>query len=238
MIARHPSLQVLLAAALAGTALSARSHDAWIAAKGEAYAVLYGHGEQVEAYAPAKVKSLSALDAKGAAIAVKRQDGSDAVRATLSQAPSLMTLHFDNGYWSKTAGADATSKNLPKNEVPGAVSAVHSVKYGKTVFAWSAAVTKPQGQRLELVPLSSAAPAAGKSLPVQVLWDGKPLAGAKLVRAKYSKEAPIEADAEGKAQVPVVAGEQTLSVNRKQDLANDPRADSESISANLVFTVH
>lgn len=238
MIARHPSLHVLIVAALAGTALSARSHDAWIAARGDAYAVLYGHGEQVEAYAPAKVKSLSALDAKGTAIAVKRQDSSDAVRATLPQAPSLMTLHFDNGYWSKTAGSDATSKNLPKNEVPGAVNAVHSVKYGKTVFAWSAAVTKPQGQRLELVPLSAAAPAAGKPLSVQVLWDGKPLAGAKLVRAEYSKEAPIEADAEGKAQVPVVAGEQTLSVNRKRDLANDPRADSESISANLVFTVH
>ena len=235
MSARHHSLPVLAAVALTATVLSAQAHDAWVDTQGDAYAVIYGHADKAEAYAPAKVKALVALDAKGTPLAIKRQDSGEAVRATLPQAPSLMTVHFDNGYWSK-AGDDQPSKNLPKNEVPGAVSAVHSVKYGKTIFAWSPAATKPQGQRLELVPLSAVAPTAGKSLPVQVLWDGKPLAGAKLVRAEYSKEAPIEAGADGKAQVPVAAGKQTLSVNRKQDLANDPKADSESISANLVFT--
>lgn len=213
-----------------------RAHDAWIEAKGNAYVVLYGHGEKGEPYAASKVRSLSAIDAKGAALTVKRQDAAEAVQATVAPAPALMTLSFDNGYWSKTAD-DTSSKNLPKNEVPGAVSGVHSVKYGKTVFAWSAAVTKPQGQQLELVPLSAAAPVVGKTLPVQALWDGKPLAGVKLVWDEHGKGASVETGADGKAEVPVVKGQQAVSVNRKQDLASDPRADSESISANLVFTV-
>lgn len=208
------------------------AHDAWVEAGGGAWVVRYGHGDKLESYAPAKVRALAAIDARGAALPVARQAGGEAVRATVAGRPALLTLSFDNGVWTKTTEG---SKNLPKSEVPGAISATHAVKYGKTVVAWSAAVTRPQGQPLEIVPLAAGAPAAGATLPVQVLFDGKPLAGAKIARAGHGKEAPFEADGEGKALLPVVAGRQMVVVGHKWELPGNAEADSLSAAANLLF---
>lgn len=223
----------LAAALLSGLAAAAFAHDAWIEARGDGYVVLYGHGDKQESYASTKVKAVTAIDAKGAPLAMAK-DAADPVRVTVRGQPALLTLHFDNGIWTKTTDG---SKNLPKSEVPGAISATHSVKFGKTVLAWNVQTSQPQGQQLEIVPLAASAPAAGGSLPVQVLWEGKPLPGAKLVRSEYSKEKPIETDADGKAAVPVAAGRQMIAVSHKKDLAGDPRADSYSVSANLGFEI-
>ncbi|MCC7313001.1 MAG: DUF4198 domain-containing protein [Sulfuritalea sp.] len=232
MLLRKPQA-LLLSAALLALSGKVLAHDAWIEARGAEYVVLYGHGDKSESYAPAKVKAVSAIDAKGQPLPVVKEAGAESLRVTLKGQPALATLHFDNGYWSKTTEG---SKNLPKNEVPGVLSAMHSVKFGKTIFAWTAVASKPQGLQLEIVPLASSAPEAGKEITVQVLWEGKPLSGAKITRSEYSKEKPIETDAEGKARVPVVAGRQMLGTSHKHDLSNDPRADSYSVSANLVFT--
>lgn len=233
--ALHPLLQGIAVSSLAMFALAARAHDAWVDTKDQGYAVFYGHDDHRDTYLPSKVKAVVARDAQGVPVEVKRQDGKDSVAFTASARPALMTLAFDNGFWT-TAGENEPSKNLPKAEVPGATSTLHALKYGKTVFAWSAAVIRPQGQRLELVPLSAEAPKAGGTLPVQVLWEGQPLAGAKIVRAAYSKERPIATDAEGKAQIPVAAGKQMLTVGHKRAVSGNPQVDSESIASNLVFT--
>lgn len=225
-------LKLLLSAALLLLAGKTPAHDAWIEGRGAEFVVLYGHGEKTNGYAPAKVKAISAVDAQGMPLSVEKKVAAESLSVTLKGRPVLVTLHFDNGYWSKTTEG---TKNLPRNEAPGALSAMHSVKFGKTILAWEAVATRPQGLQLEIVPLSASAPQSGKEMTVQVLWEGKPLAGAKIVHAEYGKKKPIEADAEGKARVPVVAGRQMLGTSHKLDLAGDPRADTYSVSANLVF---
>lgn len=224
----------LPAALCAGLFLSlpAFAHDAWVEARDGAYVVLYGHGDKVETYAPEKVLALTATDAGGAALSVSLDAAASPRRARVDGQAALLAVHFDNGYWTKTTEG---SKNLPKNAVPGALSATHSVKFGKTLLAWSAAATRPQGARLEIVPLAATAPRAGGTLPVRVLWEGKPLAGAKIARAGHGKEAPVAADADGRAEVPVLAGRQMIVVNHKIELHNDARADHYSAAANLVF---
>ncbi len=222
----------LAALAIAVFGMQAHAHDAWSEARDTGYAVIFGHDGKLEGYAPAKVKAIAAVDGKGAALAVKQTATADGVTFTVAGKPALTTLEYDNGFWSKTTEG---LKNLPKNEVPGAISASHAMKFGKTVFAWGPVATKAQGQQLEIVPLTATAPAAGKSLPVQVLWQGKPLAGAKVGRMDYDKEPPATTDAEGKASVAVIAGSQILTVGHRQALANDARADSYSVSANLRF---
>ena len=113
-------------------------------------------------------------------------------------------------------------------------SASFAVKFAKTVLAWNASVFKPVGQTLEIVPL--AAPAAGV-LPVQVLWEGKPLAGAKIVRPHDAKAAAVETDADGKAAIAVgKKAMQMLSVNHRHGVTADPKTDVYSAEANLVFT--
>jgi nickel transport protein len=231
-MSKSHALRSALFLAGCGLAWSAFAHDAWIEPRDGAYVVLYGHGDKHEGYAPAKVKAVAAADGAGATLPLSLASGKEDARFTVQGQPALVTLHFDNGIWTKTTEG---SKNLPKNEVPGALSSSHSIKFGKTILAWTSAATKPQGQQLEILPLSATAPAAGGTLPVQILWEGKPLAGAKLVRSAYSKEKPIEADADGKAAVPVTAGRQMVSVSQKQDLVGNPQADTLSVAANLVF---
>lgn len=234
MTTKQSPIRSFPAALCAGLFLSlpALAHDAWVEPRDGAWVVLYGHGDKIEAYAPEKVRALTAADANGAALTVSLDAAASPLRARVGGQTALLAVHFDNGYWTKTTEG---SKNLPKNEVPGALGASHSVKFGKTLLAWSVAATRPQGARLEIVPLAATAPRAGGTLPVRVLWDGKPLAGAKLARAGHGKEAPVEADAEGRAEVPVAAGRQMIVVNHKVALQNDARADHYSAAANLVF---
>ncbi len=206
------------------------AHDAWIEAQGDRLNLYFGHPGKPETAVSAKVTKIAALDARGRPIKVRIAPDGSALRVHAVGAPTLVTATYDNGYWSKTAEG---SKNLPKDQVPGTLSATHAVKFAKTVLAWNAHALKPVGQRLEIVPL--AAPANG-TLPVQVLWEGKPLAGAKITQP-HAPEAPmIQTDAAGKANVPVNAGRQMLSVNQRQNVAGDPKTDVYSAEANLVFT--
>jgi nickel transport protein len=222
-----------LAIALAAVfSMPAYAHDAWSEARGASYAVVFGHDGKLEDYAPTKVKEIVAVDANGALLKVTQTATANGVTFALAGKPALVTLNYDNGFWSKTT---AGLKNLPKNQVPGAIGASHAVKFGKTVYAWGPAVMNARGQDLEIVPVSSNAPVAGKPLAVQVMWQGKPLAGAKIARVEGGPETSALTDASGKATLAVVRGKQVLSVSHKQDLPNDPRADLLTMSANLAF---
>jgi len=214
------------------TAQLSHAHDAWIEAGEGGFQVVFGHEGKLEPATATKIKSLAAVDAVGATLPLKF-DAGDSPRFTVSGQPTLLTLHYDNGFWSKTTEG---SKNLPKNAVPGALSASHAVKFSKSLLAWNAAITKAQGQQLEIVPAAGEVPRAGGSIQVQVLWNGKPLAGAKLKSSEYAgTDKDVVAGTDGKAAVPVVKGRNTIQVAHKLELPGDPRADVLNTSANLIF---
>lgn len=216
-------------------AMPAMAHDVWVEARDGGFTVLYGHGTELEAYDPLKVKTLTALDAQGRSLPVSRRPatGPASVMVAIDGKPALSTLYFDDGFWTKT---EAGWKNLPKNAVQGAVlQSASYVQAGKTVYAWLPLVTQPQGLPLEIVPLRAQAPTAGSQVQVQVLWEGRPLAGAKIALPGPDKPAPAVTDAQGRASIPVVGGRQIISVTHKLPL-KDERADELSFTANLVFT--
>lgn len=222
----------LLTAMLAGTA---HAHDAWVEPLGDAYALYFGHTDQRTAFPPEKVRSVAARDAAGQTLVTRLSPLADGMRVDAAGQPALFVVHYDNGHWTKDP-VSGKSVNQARTEVPGATGGSHAIKYGKSVMSWSAIAAQPQGQRLEIVPLASAMPPAGGALPVQVLWQGAPLAGARIVRMHAEKEPAIVADAQGRAEVPLIAGAQMIVVNHRVELQNDPRADVESNAANLVFT--
>ncbi|WP_353194073.1 DUF4198 domain-containing protein [Pusillimonas noertemannii] len=228
---RTLSLSILASAAVALPA--AQAHDAWPVAQEGGYAVVYGHQGKQENYVNDKVRQVAAFDVQGQALQAARQDTDKGVRFTVQGEPAVLTLEFDNGYWSKTTKG---SVNLPKNEAEGALSGAHVVKFSKTVLQFSPAAATARGQRLEILPLSARAPKAGDALPVQVLWDGKPLPDAKLMRG-HDDEQPVSTNAQGKASLPVESGRQAWSVMHKQALQGDSKADEYSASANLIFQV-
>lgn len=220
---------LLLTLALSGIA---QAHDAWIDTAGPRHAVLYGHGDKIDAYDKAKIKRVQGYDNGGKQVDAKVDASGERAVVTAGKGASMLTLEFDNGFWCKV---DDEWKNQPKTQVPGATESSHSLKFGKTVLVWGAGVARPTGMRMEIVPLVKAAPKSGGTMDVQVLYEGKPLPGAKLYIDAYDEAKTVTTDADGKARVPVRKGSQVIGAGHKIDLAS-PEADKVSFGANLAFT--
>ncbi|WP_326544193.1 DUF4198 domain-containing protein [Pseudorhodoferax sp.] len=220
---RHVAVPALLFGAAA-----VQAHDAWIEPAATGFAVVFGHDGKLETALPSKVLKAQAIDAAGRSLPLRL----DGLQLAVQGTPSLLLLHYDNGFWSRTP---AGTKSGARNAVPGALGASHALKYGKTVQVWDAQASRAQGLPVEIVPLSAQAPAAGTQLPVQVLWDGQPLAGATLSWHDAGQDRDIRADAQGRATLPVAKGRQLFSVSARRPIANDARADTLSVSSALVF---
>lgn len=211
------------------------AHDAWVAKDGDLLVVKYGHGDTIEAYKPAYVKAAKAYNASGAEspTAVTAQ----ATRAILApaQTPAMIMVFFDSGAWVKTPEGH---KNVSKREAKNVISSLKSQKYSKSVWQWNDGFSKPMGGKMELVPLKNPlALKAGDKLPFQVLYEGKPLAGATVAAEGVGKD-ELKTDANGRAEVAIKkSGFNLVSATRKTDTPNDPDADVLYEAANITFDV-
>ncbi len=225
---------IVLAAALTAAGAAA-AHTATIESDGtpKRFAVLFwGHAGRTEPYPADRVTRVTALDARGQAIAVTLDQGADGVvRANAAAVPALVALEFDNGIWSRAEGGK--SVNRPMNENPGATRGTHALKHGKTVVVWNDVALRPVGQPLEIVPLAAAVPRAGQPIRVRVLYEGRPLAGAKVAA---DEDAPATlTDADGVTAFTPRRGRNTVWVNHRVDVAGDARMTQRSHEAVLVF---
>jgi nickel transport protein len=223
-----------LAAAALLTAAPATAHDVWIAPLADGWALRFGHADDTGPVDTTRLRQLAALDQRGQALKLQPVDDNGATRLHIERGePALLTVHLDNGWWSRVAEG-SRPQNVPMNQLPVAVSGVQSLKFGKTVLQWSELATRPQGQALEIVPLQPSPPRAGAALQVQVLHEGRPLAGARLRRGE-NDAAPLTTDSAGRASLTVGVGWQTLIASHRVPLTGDPRAQAVSMSATLVF---
>src|SRR5690606_16622053 len=134
-----PRLLHALALSLLLGSPAAFAHTVWLEADpavAGGYIVRFGgHAGVTEPYPPAKLQQVLAFDAHGKALPVTRDDSpADGVRLRPQGVAALMTLSFDNGYWSKLASG--RSENRPMDQVPGAIDATHAVKYHKSILSW------------------------------------------------------------------------------------------------------
>lgn len=224
-------LAVVIAGALLFSASPAGAHDAWVApVAGPAYPIQYGHKESLP-YPAHKVKNVQAFDAKGREIAVDLVREDSGVSARPASAPAMMTVFFDNGYYSRV---DGKSRNVGKREAPGATDSSHPLKWGKTILNWSASSFEPLGQRLEIVPVRfDGQPKAAAPISVRVLLEGKPLAGATVT--SDSGEQNPRTDAQGLATLKTASGAQRLTVEHRIPTPDNPDADQLALNASLVF---
>ena len=222
----------------------AQAHTVWLAdgdASGHYLLLFGGHEGRTEPYDAAKLGALQAFDARGQALG-----GAQAARVAGSagfvpgragplrvEAPgaAMLTVSFDNGFWSK--GPDGRSVNRPMNEVPGAVSGTHAMKFHKRILTWSVASARPVGQPFELLPRSADAPAAGEPLALQVLIDGRPAPGIWLAFGEAGRGA--QTDAQGIASLPTRPGRNTIWAGRRTPVQGDPATTELSIEYSLVF---
>ncbi len=150
----------------------------------------------------------------------------------------MITVVFDNGFWTKVSETEE-SINESKRNHPDYLEAFHSMKYGKSIFAWNEADMKPVGLELEIVPLKNPHMLKeGDALPVQVFYQGQPLPDAMVGYAgKTDKDESnkVKADKEGKAELAMRNGVLILAAHRVA-LPDSPDADARTLSANLYFS--
>lgn len=214
---------------------TAFAHDAWIEKKGDEFVVLYGHGDKIDPYDLKKIKEVKAFDTARKEISVEVKAKGDGAVVVPKGNAALITLYFDNGFWSKTPDG---WKNKPKKEQPDAVESSHSVKYSKALTAWSDKLSKPLGMKMEIVPLKNPLSLkAGDILPIKVFFDGKSMEGASVDIGGYHKE-DMKTDKNGMAEVKIQkAGSQIIAAGIKIPLKDNPDADILSISTNITFEV-
>ncbi len=234
--------QKLFMAMLIGlSASTVQAHDAWVAFDNGAYRVIYGHPGNTQSYDAAKLKQVSMFDGQGAPLPAKQSVQNESVlidptaQPGMISQPSITTLVFDNGFWTKTADTEK-SINESKRNHPDYLEAFHSMKYGKSLFGWSEAAARPQGLEFEIVPLANPfALKDGEPFPVQVLYQGKPLAGALVGYGGDKEETKVKTDAEGKAEVMLKRAD-LLVARHRAPLPDNPDADALALGANLFLS--
>ncbi|MEO1079200.1 MAG: DUF4198 domain-containing protein [Pseudomonadota bacterium] len=183
---RRTTAAVLFALSLLGTPVAVTAHTAWLeedpATPGVFRVLFGGHAGQLETLEPGKITSVLAYAADGKAVSVERSDGNSGSRVTPGSAAVLIAMSYDNGIWSRDPMG--RSVNKPMSEVSGAQQATWALKHHKSILKWSSVVTEPLGQAFEVVPLSGEVPIAGRTMRVQVLLDGNPVAGVRLGRGE------------------------------------------------------
>ena len=236
MILKKPL--VLLAALFA--AQSVHAHATWIAQRLDQPTIIYGHGGEDNAYGSKTISHLTGLDKDGKVIDIAMQKHEHNVTLKAEGSHFAAAYVIDNGFWTKTK--DGKWVNKPKHEVENAERASHSIKTALGILQGGSKVDASALSQLKLVvvPLVDvAASHMGDKVAVQVLFEGKPLAGAKIVGDYVNDSENIVAttDAEGKAEVPVRnAGWNVFAVGHKVDLENDKNADALSYMATLSFS--
>lgn len=219
-----------------GAASAAVAHTAWLErdpAQRNVWRLFFGgHEGRLETADPAKLRDVTALDARGRPLPLRRIVSGTDVRVQVTGTPALLALHYDNGIRSRTS-PDGPTVERPMTEAPGAVSAVWPVKYGKFVAQWGPLITRPLGQPFEVVAMSPEAPRAGQPLRVQVRQDGRPAAGVSV--GQNEDTATAFTDANGVATYTPTRGLNRLWAGRRIPVSNDPRYTQLSYEYLFVF---
>lgn len=178
--------KVLAAATLAAGMIAStagQAHGIWFAQRSNQLALIYGVGaDDLDAVKRLPlVKSIAAYDDAGKELATKLQPNGPLLLVDIESQPAIVAAFLDNGLWSKTP--DGKWHNKGKDEVPGAVVSEKTYKYAVHLRKeLSRPLPALPGQTLQIVPVGKTLPAKmGQPLKLRVLYQGKPVAGARIL---------------------------------------------------------
>lgn len=163
--------------------LSAHAHGIWFAQRADEVALIYGHGAEDSSMVKRrdKVSSFAAYDTDGTALPASLKTTDYLLLVAAETRPSIFTATLDNGLWTQNAEGKWIGKG--KDEVPGARTSGRYLKY--VVSYREVPVEKVPllpNQTLQIQPLTHPFPIqANKPLKLRVMFQGKPVAGAKVM---------------------------------------------------------
>ena len=262
-------MKKLLPLALICTAAFAHAHEVWVNAPAElpaksslkaelAYSHDFPHAEAIPVdrlhiFAPLHITSPD-----GKTVALKQQgENYQYVSGSLKKGSYIVSATYKPTFWSKDAAGKWAQKNLA--ERPEAVSCQQSQMFGKAVVvvdggADETAISRPVGQTLEIVPLANPnSLQPGQALPVQILYQGEPLAGATVTAtsdtfaerdsaAAHDHREPQafsgQTDKQGKVNVlPLIEGLWKVKVVHKTPFADAKVCQESAAYATLVMPI-
>jgi uncharacterized GH25 family protein len=234
-----PFAKTTLALSLLGALYfnQASAHGLWTEERRGNIEVVYGHGAEDSKFNAQKVSGAWAYDVSGKMIPVTVERLADHARLQPLNRPAVMSVALNNGMWSQTA--DKKWVNEGRTKVPGAVTALQTFKYSLAIY--EPGVKLPPLKRLKLVIVPLADPLSvglGKPLPVQVLLDGKPLSGIKLMGDYRSQPDVISAttDSDGRANVVVRnGGLNVIAAETLIKVSGNPDIDEQGLFTSLTF---
>lgn len=201
-------IRLIAAAALSlATVVPAWAHGIWFAQRSGRLAVVYGEGaEDVDVHRRLdRLRLVGAIDAAGSPVAVRLQPSDPMVFVDSDKPVAIVTATMDNGFWSRAPSGKWVAK--AKDEVPGASAGGRYLKYATHLHVLPEAELKPQaGLAFQIVPVGAAFPRRkDERLTVQVLYGGKPVAGARVWQDMVTDPdgAAVTTDADGRASITV-----------------------------------
>lgn len=240
MIHVHPTLRRLGAALALGSiwllGSAAQAHNVWLApdAKGGHLVQFGGHNGQLQAFDPAKLCSVKALDARGREVEAKVTQSAQGVHVQPSPKATLISVELNNGYFS--GGETGAMRNVPMTENPGATRGVFALKFHKTVIRWNALTQRELGKVFELLAQQGHTPHAGEWLTLKVQLKGKPLAGARVSLGEGSE--PVISDADGLVKIKVKEGSNHIQAIFREPVQGNPKTTQNSYEALFSFAAH
>lgn len=169
--------------AAAATSTSAQAHGIWFAQRSGQLALIYGVGaDDLDSVKRLPLlKSVAGYDADWKAVPAKFRVAGPLLLVDSDGAPTVVTAVLDNGVWSKTP--DGAWHKKGRDELPNAVTSEKTIKYAVVIRGpLSTPLTALPEQTLQIVPADATLPLLlGKPLKLRVLFNGKPLAGAKVL---------------------------------------------------------
>lgn len=258
---RKLGITLSLSAILILMASAALAHDMWGTAdnpapgKPLAAQIGYGHHYPALENIPDEELPFFKVTAIGPAGPVKLTAGTPNYvfnsEGPVEQGTYLVIADVAPIFWSQTPSGWSMK---PKDESPGATSCGLFIEGTKGVVVVGTdtsadLVTKPAGLPIEIIPQAHPSTVKpGEKLVLQVLLDGKPLAGAK-VEGRYAAFAKLTSDTalafsdttdqEGKVNfVPLAAGEWLVKATSEQPYDPPAKCDNTTYGTGLHFFIN
>ncbi len=202
----------------------ATAHDLWLERDEDGYRLLQGHrhsshaGTENVPYAPTIVRGALCLDTQGA---VKRLTPGKTYPVRIAGNCVVLLVSLSSGYWSKTPWE---TKNVPKEQAPGAISSWLSEESVKRIERWTGASGSPLTDGLELTPLTDPlALKPGDKLVVLVTENRKPRAG---IAVAYDGDTRGASGEDGRIAIRLRHGGTQLIAASLETPLGDGKADS------------
>jgi len=177
--------KALVAASAAAFALSAASADAhaiWFAQRSKQLAFIYGVGaDDLDSVKRLPlVKSVGGYDAAYKPVPTKLRVAGPMVMVDSDSPVTVVTGVMFNGIWAKMPDGEWVKKG--KDEAPEAVITEKNFKYAVYLAGpLSAPLPTFPDQVVQIVPVGKLPEKMGEPLQVRVLFQGKPVAGARVI---------------------------------------------------------